>query len=131
MKRSTILLPLGLLQSENTGAAKTYRFPAELRKAVGQADEIRYQFVGFRRSTNARVVLELYESPYEDLPADEVYDGTPFHTSANCDALRSAPASISGPFSTNVEILIKCSDSTATGPEEWYGLVAATLIYKN
>ncbi len=129
MKRATILFPLGLYQSNNDGTAVAYKMPQELRTLVGQAKALRYQFIGFNRTTNARVVMTMFESPWEGTAADEVLPGAaPFHTSGNLDNLRAGPVQVAGPFGTNVEMVLKCSASAGGGPESWYGLVAATLI---
>ncbi|MFH1467145.1 MAG: hypothetical protein ABIO70_22365, partial [Pseudomonadota bacterium] len=103
----------------------------DLRALVGQASSLRYQFIGMSRTTNARVTLTMFESPWEDVAADEIAPGaTPFHVSGNLDTLRSVPVQVDGPFGTNVEMVLKCLDSTSSGSESWQGLVAATLFFE-
>jgi hypothetical protein len=129
MKRSTVIFPLRAYLSMTDGTTAIYRMPAELRGVVGQAKALRYQFVGFERSTNAQLELQMFESAYEDMPADEVIPGaTPFHTSGSVNALRTSPTIVPGPFCTNVEMVLKVSASTGSVQESWQGLIAATLI---
>lgn len=131
VKRFTLLFPLGLYQSNNDGTGFFYKMSKDLRALVGQASSLRYQFIGMSRTTNARMELPMYESPWEDVAADEVAPGTsPFHTSGNMDTLRSVPTQVSGPFGTNVQMVLKCSASAGGGPESWQGLVAATLFFE-
>lgn len=129
MKTSIIPFPLSLYQSNGDGTAAVFRMSTDLRKTIGQAKALRYQFIGFKRSANARINLVIHESPYEGMAADEIMPGNaPFHASANLDTLRAAPVTVSGPFGTNVELVLKCSASAGGGLEDWYGLVAVTLI---
>jgi hypothetical protein len=129
MKRSTVIFPLRAYLSLTSGSAAIYRMPQELRSVIGQAKALRYQIVGFERSTNAQLELQMFESAYEDMPADEVIPGaTPFHTSGAVTSLRTSPTTVPGPFCTNVEMVLKVSDSTSTAQESWQGLIVATLI---
>ncbi|MFH1468632.1 MAG: hypothetical protein ABIO70_29855, partial [Pseudomonadota bacterium] len=66
MKRATLLFPLGLYQCNDDGSAFSYKMSKDLRALVGQASSLRYQFIGMSRTTNARVTLTMFESPWED-----------------------------------------------------------------
>jgi len=123
------ITPLFLFQCESNGSAREYPLPAEIGTKAGQAKSIRYQFIGERRSPTARLHLKMYESPFTEVRASQVNPANAaFHTSGNIDVLRPAPTGIPGPFSTNVEFLVKIEDSGAANEQEWYGRVAFTFI---
>lgn len=131
MKRGVTIFQRSTFTSFSNGTVKKYVCSPEIWKMLGQAINIRYQFIGFRKSANVQIQLKIFESPCDEIPAHEVMPGTPptpFFTGTMCNILRPAPEMINGPFSHNVVAILEVSDSTTTAMEEWDGYVAATAI---
>lgn len=129
MKKLVVLFPRDTYASGSDGTLRIYVSADANRLTFGAAKSIRFQAVGFRRSTNARIRVKMWETCAPDLrPNELIPGGTPFFTSANVTTLRPAPETISGVFSGNVNFTLEVEASAGAALEEWDGAVYATLI---
>ena len=131
MKKTILLFPRGTYLSNTDGTAKTHRCSDEVRKLAGKAKLVRYQLIGFRRSTNAGAKLKMWETASMDLrPSEAIPGGAPFFTGAEATSLRPVPETITGPFCENAEFTLEVRATAGAATEEWDGEVWGTLVFE-
>ena len=129
MKKSALVFPRDTYQSKSDGSTRTYVCRDEVRRAMGQAKDIRFQVIGYRKTTNARLTVKLWETPDPNLRPSEVAPSVAAaFTSTTISTLRSAPQQINGPFCDNVEMTLDVDEATPASQQEFDLELWATLI---
>ncbi len=116
MKTEVAILTRATYQSNADGTKKTDTSEDAMAKKIGQAKSIRAQWVGFRRSPNARVTFSMWETCAPDIrPSEEMPGQAAFFTSAANNILRPVPSQINGPFAANVSFTLDVDASAGGG----------------
>lgn len=129
MKTEVVVFPRATYSTDAGGLKKTYTCDDALCKKLGQAKHIRVQWIGYRRSPNARVTFSMWETCAPDIrPSEEMPGQTAFFASGNIDILRPVPSQINGPFAANVNFTLDIVASAGAQVEEVEGALCVTLI---
>lgn len=130
MKVMEVVFERQVYTSKSDGTIQTAVSRDKLRSLLGQARSMRVQFIGFRMSANAEVVLKVWESSYPGLRPSGLKsgNGTAFWTGTAITGIRPAPQDVSGPFGGDVELTMDIRTTTGGTMAEVDGMVVVTLF---
>ncbi len=126
MKRLTAVFTRGTLVTPD-GTKTDYTHDRSLHAVLGQAKELILHVHGHRKSPNAKVTLQAWQSAVPGERPAEV--GKVLGSAQPITALRPAAITISGPFMGLVEVVATIEHDTGGGTQEEFDLeVWATLV---
>jgi len=130
LKIMEIVFERQVYTSKGDGTIQTVVSRDKLRSLLGQSLSMRVQFIGFRMTPNAEVVLKAWESSYSGMRPSELKSGNggPFWTGTAIATLRPAPENITGPYGGDVEITMDIRTTTGGTMAEVDGMVVITLF---
>ena len=127
--KSSLLVLEGLFTSGPNGVTRVYLASDDVRKLIGQASSVRVSVLTTNRTTNAQLVIKLYDTAGPVRPTDLDSAYAAFFTSAALTSNFPAPINIAGPFCDNVDLALEVSASTGTNVETWQGSITMTLFF--
>jgi hypothetical protein len=131
-KKLTITLFSGAFSSEINGAAVRSLLSDlndEARKALGEASDLRIAVQTDSRTPNARLKLRMFETAGPRRPTALGAGYPAFWTGPDMDTPAPTPATIAGPFCTNIDMALDVSASSGTAQETWQGTISATAFF--